>query len=77
MKKASEYRQHAVECRELAAKMELGEQREQLLRMAAHWEQLAKDRSELVRKHPELRHEGEHAQERRKSGRGANPKPAG
>jgi hypothetical protein len=54
MKKASEYRQHAQECRELAAKMASGEQREQLLRMAAHWEKLADDRSALIAKHPEL-----------------------
>lgn len=60
MKKASEYREHAKECRELAAKMESGEQRELLLRMAAHWDQLANDRSELVLKHPELAQIGEH-----------------
>jgi len=60
MKKASEYREHAQECRELAAKMELGEQCELLLRMAAHWDQLANDRSELVLKHPELAQIGEH-----------------
>ena len=66
MKKASEYRQHAQECRDLAAKMELGEQREQLLGMAAHWEQLARDRSELIRLHPELAHDEP----------GRDPKPA-
>ena len=54
MKKASEYRQHAQDCRDLAAKMEFGDQREQLLRMAAHWEQLATDRLTLVRQHPEI-----------------------
>jgi hypothetical protein len=65
MKKASEYRQHAAECRELAGKMESGEQREQLLGMAADWERLASDRSTLVLKHPERGHEGEHAEEHR------------
>jgi len=54
MKKASEYRQHARECRELAAQMESGEHREQLLAMADHWEQLAADRAELVARHPDL-----------------------
>jgi hypothetical protein len=67
MKKASEYRKHAEECRELAAKTELGDQREQLLRMAAHWDQLAKDRSDLVQKHPELATKGERAEEHRQS----------
>ena len=59
MKKASEYREHANECRALAAKMETLADREQLLAMAAHWEQLAKDRIDLVRKHPELAVDGE------------------
>lgn len=75
MKKASEYRQHAQECRELAAKTGLGEQRELLLRMAAHWELLAKDRSALVGKHPELGQPGEHAEERCKTARGPGTKP--
>lgn len=59
MKKASEYRQHAKECRTLAAKMETSADREQLLAMAAHWEQLAQDRIALVRKHPDLAVDGE------------------
>lgn len=54
MKKASEYRQHAAECRALATSMELVEQREQLLQMAVHWEKLADDRSVLIQRHPEL-----------------------
>lgn len=49
MKKASEYREHARECRELAALMVKPKNREQLLRMAAHWEQLAEDGERLVR----------------------------
>jgi hypothetical protein len=64
MKKASEYRQHAEDCRVLAAKMEFGDQREQLLRMAAHWEQLAKDRLTLVALHPEIAKEEEDAETR-------------
>ena len=63
MKKASEYRLHAKECRDLAAKMESAEQREQLLEMADHWETLASDRAELISKHPELAHPGEQEEE--------------
>ena len=44
MKKASDYRQHAVECRALAQKMSPGEQREQLLTIARTWDKLAKER---------------------------------
>ncbi|WP_165842755.1 hypothetical protein [Phenylobacterium deserti] len=51
MKKASEYRKHAEECRHLAASME-GEQRAQLLEMAVTWERLAEERSELLRRRP-------------------------
>jgi hypothetical protein len=53
MKKASEYRQHAEHCRQLARSME-GEQREQLLQMAAHWDRLAEQRVDLVNRYPEL-----------------------
>lgn len=63
MKKASEYRQHAEECRALAARMEVGEHRDQLLEMAATWDRLATERSELVRRHPEMGMEGEHREE--------------
>jgi hypothetical protein len=54
MKKASEYSAHARECRKLASRMELGKDRELLLRMAADWERLARDRAELIRRNPEL-----------------------
>lgn len=63
MKKASEYRQHAEECRALAKGLSAGEQRHQLLEMALTWERLAAERSELVRRHPELGLEGEHQEE--------------
>jgi hypothetical protein len=59
MKKASEYRQHAQECRALAARMERGDARDQLLRMAATWEELARERSALIERHPELAGEDE------------------
>jgi hypothetical protein len=62
VKKASEYRKHAQECRVLANSMS-GDQRDQLLEMAATWEKLAAERSELLRRHPELAIEGEEAEE--------------
>jgi hypothetical protein len=43
MKKAEEYRAHAEECRQLAARGD-GRAREQLLKMAETWESLALDR---------------------------------
>ena len=67
MKKASEYRQHAEECRVLARRMAPGEHRDQLLEMAATWDNLATERSELVRRHPELAIGGEHEEEVRQS----------
>ena len=36
-----------------------GDQRDQLLEMAATWERLAQERAELVRRHPELALHGE------------------
>ena len=63
MKKASEYRAHARECRDLANRMEQGEHRDQLLDMAATWDALAAERSALVLRHPELAREGEQAEE--------------
>ena len=64
MKKASEYRQHAQECRALAATMASPEQRTLMLQMAEHWEKLSTDRIALIERHPELAHEGEHDEER-------------
>jgi hypothetical protein len=63
MKKASEYRKHADECRALALTMADSAQRDQLLEMAATWDNLARDRSELVQRHPELAFQGEHQEE--------------
>jgi hypothetical protein len=48
VKKASEYRQHAQECRALAKHMPPGEQREQLIRMAETWDQLAQERTRQI-----------------------------
>jgi hypothetical protein len=64
MKKASEYREHAEECRILSKQME-GEQREQTRDMARIWDKLAKDRSDLVRRHPDLALGDEHQEEMR------------
>jgi hypothetical protein len=58
LKKASEYRQNAAECRQLAAGVK-GIQRDQLLEMAATWEQLAADRSDLVQRYPEFGQDAE------------------
>jgi hypothetical protein len=63
VKKASEYREHARECRELAQKMETQADREQMLAMAAHWETVANDRAALIRKHPDLAIDGEREEE--------------
>ena len=63
MKKASEYRQHAEECRALAWTTPVGKQRDQRLEMAASWDILAVERSELVRRHPELAVQGQPGEE--------------
>jgi hypothetical protein len=44
MKKAAEYRDHARECREIAASMPPGEARARLREMARLWDELAEDR---------------------------------
>jgi len=48
MKKAAEYRAHALECHRLAAHATDAAQRAMLLRMAETWENLAKGREEDV-----------------------------
>ena len=49
MKKTAEYIQHAKDCRALAKKMESGEQRDQLIKMAETWEVLATERERTLR----------------------------
>jgi hypothetical protein len=50
MKKASDYRRHAEECRALASSAALPEHRDQLLEMAHTWDMLAQQReAELAR----------------------------
>jgi hypothetical protein len=53
MKKASNYRRHAAQCRALARAIE-GEHKQQLLQMADHWEALAAEREDLLSRHPEI-----------------------
>ena len=48
MKKASEYRQHAQECRALARTTQTDDHRVQLLKMAETWETLATERERLL-----------------------------
>ena len=54
MKKASEYREHAEDCRALARGMKSGDQQDQLHKMAENWEQMARERSDLVRQRPDF-----------------------
>jgi hypothetical protein len=44
MKKVSEYRQHAKECRALAKTVRSPQHRDMLVNMAATWDRLAEDR---------------------------------
>ena len=46
MKKASEYYQHALECRQLAARTADADHKATLLRMAETWETLAYNRAD-------------------------------
>jgi hypothetical protein len=48
MKKASEYLEHARECRGLAARAATDEQRQMLLKMAQTWATLAHERAARV-----------------------------
>lgn len=50
MKKALEYRQHAKECRVLAAQAVSEEDRQQLIAMAETWEALATERENISAK---------------------------
>jgi hypothetical protein len=50
VKKASEYRQHAKECRALAAQAVSDEHRKQLAAMADTWETLALEREKVAAK---------------------------
>jgi hypothetical protein len=48
MKKAAEYRRHALECRRLASGLAGDGHREQLLEMAATWDRMAEEREKVA-----------------------------
>jgi len=52
--KASDYRQHTQNCRDLAKHTPPGEPREELLEIAKTWDTLAGEWPELIQQHPEL-----------------------
>jgi hypothetical protein len=54
MKKASEYRRHAEECLALARGMRSPEQRDQLLKMAQTWNDLAVERERIAKQRDEF-----------------------
>jgi hypothetical protein len=54
VKKASEYRQHAEECRALSRSSRNDEHRSQLLKMAETWEGLAAERERLLKEQEEM-----------------------
>ena len=54
MQKVDNYQRHAHQCRDLAAKMDVPEVREQLLEMAKIWEELAVERAAFVGEHPQF-----------------------
>ena len=53
MKKASEYRRHAEDCRKLARSADSEEHRELLNTMATTWDRLADDRERMVAAEPQ------------------------
>ncbi len=63
MKKASDYRFHAEECRKLARTMQTEEDKRKTLEMADLWEKMAADCAAFILRHPELSHPGEHDEE--------------
>jgi hypothetical protein len=54
MQKIDDYQRHAQQCRDLAAKMDVPEVREQLLIMAKLWEDIAAERATFVSEHPQF-----------------------
>jgi hypothetical protein len=55
VKKPSDYRQHAEECRILGKQVSDGTQRNQPLEMTRTWVALAEDRDKLAQNHPEAK----------------------
>jgi hypothetical protein len=54
MKKVSEYREHAEECRTLARRSKTPEDRDMLLNMAATWDSLAEERTKAAERQQRL-----------------------
>lgn len=48
MKTVQEYRQHAAECRQLAARARTAEDRDMIIKMAETWEELASSREKML-----------------------------
>jgi hypothetical protein len=48
MKKASEYHQHAEECRDMASRATSEEQRQTLIKMADTWDSLGSEREAML-----------------------------
>ncbi len=51
----------------MAKQMKPGPQQDQLLEMARTWDRLADERSDLIRRHPELAIKGEHEEETKRT----------
>ena len=49
MRTVEGYRQHAAECRQLAARARTPEEREMILKMVETWEELAVDREKMLK----------------------------
>jgi hypothetical protein len=73
MRKASEFRRHAQECRVLARNADRPEQRAQLLQMANTWDQIADERERLIARHPELATSAEQDEGSSEASRSADP----
>jgi hypothetical protein len=54
MKNVEDYRRHAEECRQLAARARSPEEREMILNMAITWEELAEGRRKLLEKRAQI-----------------------
>ena len=55
MKQVEDYREHAQECRAMAAKAINADHRQRLLDLAAQWDALADDREKLLKSQQKLR----------------------
>jgi hypothetical protein len=58
LKQVREYRQHAEECRALAAKVRYPDHKAQLLDLASRWETLADEREKMLAQRRKLEQNG-------------------